>query len=199
MKSLPDDLHDTKIDADFLQSVDIRDYSEGELCTESLDGILMGPPQQSDKYSEVDLEFSEILDVLAVVERKGKQKLGDKNLDNEHGDNPILQKYFYQSQQNDNTCFTQDLQKKSLKEDTAEELPSSSYRLGKPPSDIILFPSTSFNQSETHHCRDEQGPLSPVFSMIDEQAFVQLVRDARTMEFKFLLKQSEELFERTSP
>ena len=208
-KILPLDLHGTKIDADFLQSVDIRDYSEAELCTESFAGIPTGPSQQIIKSSGVNLEFSEILEVLAVVERTEKHMqglFGDRKLespDQKHSDDYILQKYLYNYQlqptcKDDKLCSTQELPENLLKKDMTEELPNTDL-LEKPPSDPILFPSSSFNKCEKHYCHDEHGPLSPMFSMIDEQGFVQLVRDARTMEFKFLLKQSEELFDGPSP
>ena len=180
------DLHSIIPDLDLdliLQSVDIGNYSNS-------DKILMEPPQPSlstptgNAGAEVDLD--EVLDILSEVERKGKRR-------HTHGIKTLQNRQQHVSEEGCRIGSHRKRSRCNLNEDLyslTQQLPKQlelqtdrQTPISDPP---IFFLSASLNESEGHCC-DDIGPLSPLFSVIDEKTFVQLVRDARTVEFKSFL------------
>ena len=189
------DLHSIIPDLDLdliLQSVDIGDYGNS-------DKILMEPPQPSlstpTGNAGVEVDLDEVLDILSEVERKGKRRHthGIKTLQNRQQhvseEGCRIGSHGKRSRCNLNEdlySLTQQLPKQ-LELQRDRQTPISDYPLENVPSDPpIFFLSASLDESEGHCC-DDIGPLSPLFSVIDEETFVQLVRDARTVEFKSFL------------
>ena len=200
----PVDLHSIIPDLDLdliLQSVDIGDYSNS-------DKILMEPPQPSlstpTGNTGVEVDLDEVLDILSEVERKGrcrhthgiKSKAsatlqnGQQHVSEEGCGIGSHRKRSRCNLNEDLYSLVQQLPMKQLELQTERQTPLSDYPLENVPSDPI-FLSASLDESGG---RDDIGPLSPLFSMIDEETFVQLVRDAKTVEFKSFLHETEEVF-----
>ena len=201
----PVDLHSIIPDLDLdliLQSVDIGDYSNN-------DKILTEPPQPSlstpTGNAGVEVDLDEVLDILSEVERKGKRRHthgikskasptlqnGQQHVSEEGCGIGSHQKRSRCNLNEDLYSLVQQLPMKQLELQTERQTCLSDYPLEKVPSDPIFFLSASLDESEG--C-DDIGPLSPLFSMIDEETFVQLVRDAKTVEFKSFLNETEEVF-----
>lgn len=204
----PVDLHSIIPDLDLdliLQSVDIGDYSNS-------DKILMEPPQPSlstpTGNAGVEVDLDEVLDILSEVERKGKRRRrhgikskasvtlqnGQQHVSEEGCGIGSHRKRSRCNLNEDLYSLIQQLPMKQLELQTERQTPLSDYPLENVPSDSIFFLSASLDESEGHFCCDDIGPLSPLFSMIDEETFVQLVRDAKTVEFKSFLNETEEVF-----
>ena len=200
----PVDWHSIIPDLDLdliLQSVDIGDYSNSE----TFGKILMEPPQPSlstpTGNAGVEVDLDEVLDILSEVERKGKCRHthgiksnasvtlqnGQQHVSEEGCGIGSHRKRPRCNLNEDLYSLAQQLPMKQLELQTDRQTPLSDYPLENVPSDPIFFLSASRDESEGHFCCDDIGPLSPLFSMLDEETFVQLVRDAKTVEFKSFL------------
>ena len=207
----PVDLHSIMPDLDLiLQSVDIGDYSN---MSETFDKTLTDPPQSSvsiptENGEELDLD--EVLDVLSEVERKGKRRHthgiksnatvtlqnGEQHVSEEGRGTGSHRKRSQCNLNEDLYSLTHQLPTKQLKLQTDKQTHLSDYPLENVPSDPSFCLSASLDESEGNCCSDDDGTLSPLFSVIDEETFVQLVRDAKTVDFKSFLDQTEEVLEK---
>ena len=206
----PVDLHSIMPDLDLiLQSVDIGDYSN---MSETFDKTLTDPPQSSvsiptENGKELDLD--EVLDVLSEVERKGKRRhthgiKSNATVTLQNGEQHVSEGRGTGSHRKRSQCnlnedlysLTHQLPTKQLKLQTDKQTHLSDYPLENVPSDPSFCLSASLDESEGNCCSDDDGTLSPLFSVIDEETFVQLVRDAKTVDFKSFLDQTEEVLEK---
>ena len=190
----PVDLHNIMPDLDLdliLQSVDIGDYSN---MSETFDKTLTDPPQSSvsiptENGEELDLD--EVLDVLSEVERKGKRRhthgiKSTATVTLQNGEQQVSEEgRGIGSHRKRSQC--------NLNEDLyslTHQLPTKQLKLQTDKQTHL----SSLEESEGDY--DDNGTLSPLFSVIDEETFVQLVRDAKTVDFKSFLDQTEEVFEK---
>ena len=206
----PVDLHSIMPDLDLtLQSVDTGDYSN---MSKTFDKTLTDPPQSSvsiptENGEELDLD--EVLDVLSEVERKGKRRhthgiKSNATVTLQNGEQHVSEGRGTGSHRKRSQCnlnedlysLTHQLPTKQLKLQTDKQTHLSDYPLENVPSDPSFCLSASLDESEGNCCSDDDGTLSPLFSVIDEETFVQLVRDAKTVDFKSFLDQTEEVLEK---